>query len=94
MLETSEFCTESESARTGNATHSQQSINPRKCVLSPRQLPPRHERDGTVLWRASVHGLKNAQKKLQELAELSSNEHFAMRVPSKEIVGRVNVPTP
>jgi hypothetical protein len=30
----------------------------------------------------------------EELAELSSNEHFAMHVPSKEIVGRVNGPMP
>jgi hypothetical protein len=48
--------------------------------------------DGSVLWRAFVPGLENAQKKLQELATLSPNEHFAMHTPSKDIVGRVNAP--
>lgn len=48
--------------------------------------------DGSVLWRAVVPRLENALAKLQELAELSSNKCFAMYIPSKDIVGRVNAP--
>jgi hypothetical protein len=48
--------------------------------------------DGSVFWRAFVPGLEKAHARLQELAGRSPNEHFAMYLPSKEIVGRVNVP--
>ena len=48
--------------------------------------------DGSVFWRAFVPGLENAQARLQELAGRSPNDHFAMYLPSKEIVGRVNAP--
>jgi hypothetical protein len=50
--------------------------------------------DGSVLWRAFVPGLNNALARLEELAKLSPNEHFAMDTPSKPIVGRVNAPNP
>jgi hypothetical protein len=42
---------------------------------------------------AFVPELENALVKLQELAKLSPNEHFAMHTPSKAIVARVNVPS-
>ena len=48
--------------------------------------------DGSVFWRAFVPGLENALARLQELAGRSPNEHFAMYLPSKEIVGRANAP--
>jgi hypothetical protein len=47
-----------------------------------------------MVWLAFVPGLDNARDRLQELAKLSHNEHFAIRIPSKEIVARVNAPTP
>jgi hypothetical protein len=46
------------------------------------------------VWRAFVHGLDNAPAKLQELADLSPNERFAMHTPSKAIVGRVMYASP
>ena len=48
--------------------------------------------DGSVLWCAFVRGLENTRQKLQELATRSPNEYFAIHTPSKDIVGRVNVP--
>jgi hypothetical protein len=50
--------------------------------------------DGSVLWRAFVPGRQNAIARLNELGSLSTNEHFAMHTPTKEIVARVNVPNP
>jgi hypothetical protein len=50
--------------------------------------------DGSVLWRDFVPGLDNAFARLQELAKLSPNEHFAIHTPSKAIVGRVNATNP
>jgi hypothetical protein len=41
-----------------------------------------------------VPGRENAIARLKELGSLSSNEHFAMHTPSREIVARVNVPDP
>jgi hypothetical protein len=50
--------------------------------------------DGSLVWLAFVPGLDNARDRLQELAKLSHNEHFAIHIPSKEIVARVNALTP
>ena len=50
--------------------------------------------DGSVVWRDFVPGLENALARLKELSKLSPNEHFAMHMPSKAIVTRVNVPKP
>ena len=43
---------------------------------APRTVP--------ALWRASVPGLKNALARLQEIANLSTNEDFVGHMPSKQ----------
>lgn len=48
--------------------------------------------DGTDLWKGYVTGLEQARRKLQELAALSENEHYAIHTPTKEIAARVNIP--
>jgi hypothetical protein len=48
--------------------------------------------DGRDLWKDYVVGLEEARRKVQELAALSKNEHYAIHTPTKEIVVRVNVP--
>ncbi len=48
--------------------------------------------DGSVLWKSTVTGLNAALAELQELGSSSSNEHFAMHLPSKAVVARVNAP--
>jgi sugar-specific transcriptional regulator TrmB len=50
--------------------------------------------DGTDLWKGYVQGLEQAQSKLQELAEQSKNEFYAIHSPTKEIAARVNVRQP
>ena len=50
--------------------------------------------DGTDLWKDYVIGLEQARRKLQELAAVSKNEHYAIHTPTKEIAARVNVPKP
>jgi len=50
--------------------------------------------DGRDLWKEYVVGLVQTQQKLQELAALSKNEHYAIHTPTKEIVARVNVRNP
>jgi hypothetical protein len=47
--------------------------------------------DGTHLWKDYVVGLEEARRKLQELAALSKNEHYAIHTPTKDIAARVNV---
>lgn len=46
--------------------------------------------DGSLLWKSKVTGLTAALAKLQELGRSSSNEHYAIHLPSREVVGRVN----
>ena len=50
--------------------------------------------DGSVVWRDFVRTLDNARARLQELAKLSPNEHFAIHTPSKAVIARVNAPKP
>lgn len=40
--------------------------------------------DGSSIWRACVPGKFDAQRKLQELAEHSDNEFFAIDLKSRE----------
>lgn len=50
------------------------------------QLP-----DGSPIWRGHASGLPNVRLKLQELARTTANECFAMYLPTKEVVARLNV---
>lgn len=47
--------------------------------------------DSTPIWRGNVTGLQNASAELEELAEQTENECFAMHLASREIVLRLNV---
>jgi hypothetical protein len=49
--------------------------------------------DGSLIWRDFVQGLDKARIKLAHLSTLSPNEFYAMHMPTKEIVARVNIPT-
>jgi maltooligosyltrehalose synthase len=42
--------------------------------------------DGSVTWRATVHGLRSARLIIAELAKNTGNEHFAMNLPTGEVV--------
>ena len=42
--------------------------------------------DGSTLWRDAVHGLENALLKLEEIAKKTTNECFAMHLPTQEII--------
>ena len=42
--------------------------------------------DGSTLWRASVAGRFEAQRKLQHLAEHSDNEFFVIQIPNGELL--------
>jgi hypothetical protein len=44
--------------------------------------------DGTSLWRTVVFGLENARTKLHTLAQYSTNEFYAIHIPTKDIVAR------
>lgn len=46
---------------------------------------------GFPLWRAHALGLKAASLKLQEIAKSTTNECFAVYLPTKEVVARLNV---
>jgi hypothetical protein len=48
--------------------------------------------NGGLQWRASATGIEDARTKLTELATTSPHEFFAVHLPSKETVARVNVP--
>lgn len=50
------------------------------------QLP-----DGAPIWRGHASGLHNVRAKLEEMARNTSNECFAIYLPTKEVVARVNV---
>jgi hypothetical protein len=42
--------------------------------------------DGSTLWRDAVNGLENALLKLEEVAKKTTNECFAMHLPTQEII--------
>jgi hypothetical protein len=42
--------------------------------------------DGSHIWRAFVKGLIDARARVEELAESSANEFYAIHTPSKEVV--------
>jgi CheY-like chemotaxis protein len=46
--------------------------------------------DGSVLWRGTVSGLRQASLKLEEIAKATANKCFAMYMGSREIVARLN----
>jgi hypothetical protein len=46
--------------------------------------------DGTVRWRACARSLRNVHSTLGDLGKQSSNQFFAMHLPTNEIVARVN----
>jgi hypothetical protein len=46
--------------------------------------------DGSPIWRGRVVGLQEAQIRLQQLASTTPNECFALYLPTKEIVHRLN----
>ena len=50
--------------------------------------------DGTPVWRGSASGLRQCSDKLAEIARNTRNECFAIHLPTKEIVARLNVPEP
>jgi hypothetical protein len=41
--------------------------------------------DGSAIWRACVPGLYDAKRKLQELAEHSVNEFFAIEINFRQL---------
>jgi CheY-like chemotaxis protein len=47
--------------------------------------------DSSLIWRGSVHGLENARRKLQEIAERTTNECFAIYTPTRQIVALLNI---
>jgi len=50
--------------------------------------------DGSPLWRTHVRGLPEATRLLKEIAAATPNECFAVHLPTKEIVGRLNLRAP
>jgi hypothetical protein len=49
--------------------------------------------DGAPTWRGGALGLVEVRQKLLRLSKLTQNECFAIHLPTKEIVARVNVQT-
>lgn len=49
--------------------------------------------DGFPVWRRKAYGLLEARRQLFELGKTTENECFAMHLPTKEILSRVNVRT-
>ncbi len=49
--------------------------------------------EGVPVWRGHAAGLLEARAKLLEISHKGSNECFAMHLPTKEIVARLNVRT-
>jgi hypothetical protein len=47
--------------------------------------------DGAPVWRQHVVDLLNAREMLKGIASTTLNECFAIHLPSKEIVARLNV---
>lgn len=52
------------------------------------QLP-----DGSPMWRGHASGLHEARRMLQELCKATTNECFAMHLPTRGVVARANVRT-
>lgn len=50
--------------------------------------------DGSPLWRGHASGLEEVRQRLQEIAKETANECFAMYLPTKEIVARLNARKP
>ena len=50
------------------------------------QLP-----DGSPVWRDHASGLQNVRLKLRRIAQTTANECFAIYLPTKEVVARLNV---
>lgn len=50
--------------------------------------------DGSPVWRGNASGLPNVRLKLQELATTTANECYAIHLPTKEVVARLNVKAP
>ena len=46
--------------------------------------------DGAVSWCDTAYGLVNARLKLQEIAKTATNDHFAIRLPTHEVVFRIS----
>lgn len=46
--------------------------------------------DGSPIWRGRASGLNDAETKLRSLAGNTTNECFALYLPTKEVVLRVN----
>ena len=46
--------------------------------------------NGSVLWRMVVTGRDQCLQALRRLAEVSSNEVFAMHTPTKEVIATLN----
>ncbi len=46
--------------------------------------------NGGRVWRAAIVGREAALAKLRELADKSTNQFFAMHLPTKEIVAKTN----
>lgn len=53
------------------------------------QLP-----DGSPVWRDHASGLHSVRLKLQQIAQTTANECFAIYLPTKEVVARLNVRVP
>jgi hypothetical protein len=49
--------------------------------------------DGSPMWRGRASGLHAVRQQLLQLSKITKNECFAMHLPTKEIVARVNVRT-
>lgn len=52
-----------------------------------------HYPDGFPVWRDHAAGLTNATLRLQQIAKRTPNECFAVHLPTREVVARVNVRT-
>lgn len=50
--------------------------------------------DGLPMWRGHALGLGNARLTLERIANATNNECFAVHLPTKEIVARLNVRVP
>lgn len=49
--------------------------------------------DGSPMWRGHASGFLEVRRRLEELSKATLNESFAMHLPTKEIVARINART-